>query len=240
MRRFILLIFLCCLTLGISAQTAKEEIFENIHLSAANHYAYPDPDFKKTPPPSGYKPFYLSHYARHGSRYRVNPNDYKEPLRILCEAEKDGALTELGKKTLNLIDSLARMAEDRYGELTPLGARQHRGIAKRMYENFPEVFQGLTAVDARSTVVIRCILSMMAECLQLQSMNPKLQIKNDASYYDMYYMNNEDDYFRKQRKTDEVLAAKQAFRKEHLHPERLMKSLFNSQDYVKWKVMRIS
>ncbi len=35
MRRFILLIFLCCLTLGISAQTAKEEIFENIHLSAA-------------------------------------------------------------------------------------------------------------------------------------------------------------------------------------------------------------
>ena len=37
MRRFILLIFLCCLTLGISAQTAKEEIFENIHLSAANH-----------------------------------------------------------------------------------------------------------------------------------------------------------------------------------------------------------
>jgi hypothetical protein len=236
MRRFILLIFLCCLTLGISAQTSKEEIFDNIHLSAANHYAYPDPDFKKTPPPSGYKPFYLSHYARHGSRYRVNPNDYKEPLRILCEAEKDGALTELGKNALNLIDSLARMAKDRYGELTPLGARQHRGIAKRMYENFPEVFQGVAAVDARSTVVIRCILSMMAECLQLQSMNPKLQIKNDASYYDMYYMNNEDDYFRKQRKTDEVLAAKQAFRKEHLHPERLMKSLFNSQDYVKWKV----
>ena len=106
MRRFILLIFLCCLTLGISAQTAKEEIFENIHLSAANHYAYPDPDFKKTPPPSGYKPFYLSHYARHGSRYRVNPNDYKEPLRILCEAEKDGALTELGKNALNLISLL--------------------------------------------------------------------------------------------------------------------------------------
>lgn len=28
---------------------------------------------------------------------------------------------------------------------------------------------------------------MMAECLQLQSANPKLQIKNDASYHDMYY-----------------------------------------------------
>ena len=128
------------------------------------------------------------------------------------------------------------MAKGRYGELTPLGARQHRGIAQRMYNNFPEIFQGATAVDARSTVVIRCILSMMAECLQLQSQNPKLQIKNDASYYDMYYMNNEDDYYRKQRRTDEVLIAKATFRKEHLHPERLMKSLFNSEEYVRWKV----
>lgn len=236
MKRFILLSLLCCLALGMSAQTAKEEIFENIHLSAANHYAYPEPDFKMTAPPKGYKPFYLSHYARHGSRYRVNPDDYTKTLAILREAEKDGVLTELGKKTLDIVDSLARMAEGRYGELTPLGARQHRGIAKRMYENFPEVFQGEAEVDARSTVVIRCILSMVAECLQLQSQNPKLRIKNDASYYDMYYMNNEDEYYRKQCRTDEVLAVKEDFRKKHLHLERLMKSLFSSDDYVKWKV----
>lgn len=236
MKRLLWLIFSCCLALVMSAQTAKEDIFADIHLSAANHYVYPEPDFAMTAPPKGYKPFYLSHYARHGSRYRVNPNDYVKPLEILREAEKDGALTELGKKTLSIVDSLSRMAKGRYGELTPLGARQHRGIAQRMYNNFPEVFQGTVEVDARSTVVIRCILSMMAECLQLQSQNPKLQIKNDASYYDMYYMNNEDDYYRKQRRTDEVLAVKEAFRKEHLHPERLMKSLFSSDDYVKWKV----
>ena len=128
------------------------------------------------------------------------------------------------------------MAKGRYGDLTPLGARQHRGIAQRMFNNFPEVFQGTAAVDTRSTVVIRCILSMMAECLQLQSANPKLQIKNDASYHDMYYMNGKDDYFKAQRQKEEVLAVKAAFRKEHLHPERLMKSLFNTEDYVKWKV----
>lgn len=185
MKRFILLTILCCLALGVSAQTAKEEIFENIYRSAANHYAYPEPHFTMTAPPKGYKPFYLSHYARHGSRYRVNPDDYTKPLVILREAEKDGTLTELGEKTLCLVDSLARMAKGRYGDLTPLGTRQHRGIAQRMFNNFPEVFQGTAAVDARSTVVIRCILSMMAECLQLQSANPKLQIKNDASYHDI-------------------------------------------------------
>ena len=128
MKRFILLTILCCLALGVSAQTAKEEIFENIYRSAANHYAYPEPHFTMTAPPKGYKPFYLSHYARHGSRYRVNPDDYTKPLVILREAEKDGTLTELGEKTLCLVDSLARMAKGRYGDLTPLGTRQHRGI----------------------------------------------------------------------------------------------------------------
>lgn len=236
MKRFIFLIVLCCLVSGMSAQTAKEEIFEDIHRSAANHYAYPEPHFTMTAPPKGYKPFYLSHYARHGSRYRVNPDDYMKPLEILREAEQDGILTDLGKKTLCIVDSLARMAEKRYGDLTPLGARQHKEIARRMYHNFPEVFQGAAEVDARSTVVIRCILSMAAECLQLQSENPDLQIKNDASYHDMYYMNAKDDYFKQLRKSDDVLTVKNAFRKQHIHPERLMKALFNSDDYVKWKV----
>ena len=38
------------------------------------------------------------------------------------------------------------------------------------------------------------------------------------------------------RKADEVVAAKAAIRKEHVHPERLMKALFNNEDYVRWKV----
>ena len=41
MKRFILLTILCCLVLSISAQIARDEIFEDIHRSAANHYAYP-------------------------------------------------------------------------------------------------------------------------------------------------------------------------------------------------------
>ena len=102
------------------------------------------------------------------------------------EADGNGVLTELGKRTLCILDSVSRIAKGRYGELTPLGARQHKGIAERMYKNFPEVFKGQAQVDARSTIVIRCILSMEAECLELQSLNPRLQFKNDASFHDMY------------------------------------------------------
>lgn len=236
MKRFVLLTVLCCLVLGMSAQTAKEEICADIHRSAANYYAYPDPAAAQTAPPSGYKPFYLSHYARHGSRYLIDPATYDKPVEILSQADRDNVLTELGKKTLSVLDSVARMAKSRYGELTPLGARQHRGIAERMYRNFPEVFRGEAEVDARSTVVIRCILSMTAECLQLQSLNPKLKFRNDASYHDMYYLNNDDPYFKDLRKTDELKALKASLRKEHVHPEQLMAKLFNNADYVKWKV----
>ncbi|MCD8184034.1 MAG: histidine-type phosphatase [Bacteroides sp.] len=236
MKRFILLTVLCCLVLGMSAQTAKEEIFADIHRSAANYYAYPAPTAKLTAPPAGYKPFYLSSYARHGSRFLIDPNDYEKPLEVLREADRDGVLTELGKKTLCVLDSVARMAKGRYGELTPLGARQHKGIAERMYRNFPEIFKEEIKVDARSTVVIRCILSMMSECMQLQALNPKLQFTNDASYHDMYYMNFSDPHAKELRQADEVVAARAAIREEHVHPERLMKALFTNADYVKWKV----
>ena len=73
MKRFIFLAILCSLALGMGAQTAKEEIFADVHRSAANYYAYPVPSVEQTAPPAGYKPFYLSHYARHGSRFLINP-----------------------------------------------------------------------------------------------------------------------------------------------------------------------
>lgn len=236
MRRFMLLTVICCLALNLFAQTAREEIAADIHRSASNYYAYPTPIGTPTTPPKGYKPFYLSHYARHGSRFLINPNDYEKPLSIMREAEQNGVLTPLGKQVLGVLDSIAGIAVQRYGELTPLGARQHKGIAERMYKNYPEVFSGEAEIDARSTVVIRCILSMASECQKLQSLNPKLRIKNDASYHDMYYMNNEDEKFNKMRTSDEVVAAKTQFQKEHLHPTRLMSTLFNNQDYIKWKI----
>ena len=132
MKRFVFLTVLCCLVLGMRAQTAKEEIFADVHRSAANYYAYPEPTVEQTAPPAGYKPFYLSHYARHGSRFLINPDDYEKPLAVMREADENGVLTELGKKTLCVLDSVSRMAKSRYGELTPLGARQHKGIAERM------------------------------------------------------------------------------------------------------------
>lgn len=234
MKRLIGLLLFCCLFAYINAQTAKEEIFSNLQKSGANYYAYPEAVGKKTPPPAGYRPFYLSHYGRHGSRYQIDPEDYSFPLQTLQRADSFHLLTSKGREVLAIVDSVSRMAQGRLGELTWLGAQQHRGIADRMYHNYPEIFQGKAEIDARSTIIIRCILSMNAECMQLQSLNSQLRIRTDASRHDMYYMNYSDAHFDSLRS----VANKQAltFGKRYIHPERLTSTLFNNPDYVKWNV----
>lgn len=58
------------------------------------------------------------------------------------------------------LESVWKDARGLGGQLTPLGYRQHREIAERMFRNFPEAFKGDRHISARSTVVIRCALSM--------------------------------------------------------------------------------
>ncbi|WP_455103315.1 histidine-type phosphatase [Phocaeicola abscessus] len=227
-------VFLWCLTaaLVLQAQTAYEAIRADRHLSANNYCAYPAPIAALTPAPAGYEPFYISSYNRHGSRYLIDPNDYLFPRRTLTTADSLGLLTERGREVKDIVIKMSEMAEKRLGELTPLGARQHRGIAERMVRNFPQVFEGDASVDARSTIVIRCILSMANECLQLRTLNPNLQITMDGSVHDMFYLNHDGKRFSTLYKEREGRKAGEEFAKTHLHPERLMKVLFKSDDYV--------
>lgn len=229
----ILFLSVCFVVLFSNAETAKEEIYANIDKCAANYYAYPTPTAKLTAAPSGYKPFYISTYARHGSRYHLN-NYQLYPSDVLKKAEKNGILTSLGSKVLAILDSVDIMSNKRLGELTPKGALQHKGIANRMYHNYPEIFRGNAKIDARSTVVIRCILSMMSECLELQRLNPKLQIVSDASNYDMYYMNNSK--VKRYGDAYEIKNIKKEFKESHISSKRLLSTLITNPEFVKWGV----
>ena len=145
-----------------------------------------------TKAPKGYRPFYISHYGRHGSRWLISTATYTRPVAFLKKAKAEGKLTPLGEDVLSRLEKVELAVRGRYGELTRLGAEQHRQIAGRMFRNFPKVFKGDAEIDAKSTVIIRCILSMESFCMRLKELNPKLRITNDASNHDMYYMNNQD------------------------------------------------
>jgi len=99
-----------------------------------------------------------------------------------------------------------------------------------MYHNFPEVFQGDARVDARSTVIIRCILSMQNETMTLRSLNPNLRITTDASYHDMYYMGwgyGEDTLANDLRKSMDPIMDKLYF--QHVHADRFVGQLVNDK-----------
>ena len=214
--------------------SAKDEIATNRYLAGSNYLDY-DRQLSTTPltpTPKGYKPYYMSHYGRHGSRWLIWEGDYRLPMTTLQSAREAGKLTPLGEETLQKLEAFHPTTEKRLGDLTTVGERQHHGIGKRMAQHFPEIFKTPgVKIDARSTVVIRCILSMIAECEELAAANPTAQIHNDVSESLQYYLNQPwEGVVKEQGKTgDKEYAEAQ---QKYTHPERLMKVLFNDQQWV--------
>lgn len=148
---------------------------------------YDFPTLSETP--EGYTPFYISHYGRHGSRYHYSQDDYKYIAGIFEKAAAESGLTPFGQQLFVEMKQICEDADKRAGDLTPLGREQHRGIARRMVKNFPSVFSGDNKkIDAKSTMVVRCALSMTAFCQELSKMCPNLYIDNDASARYQNYM----------------------------------------------------
>ena len=231
------ILFALATVMPAAAQQAKDEIYANPRLSGSNHLAYPGPvQDRLTAAPKGYHPFYISHYGRHGSRYLIGRDEYDVPAAVLARADSLGKLTPLGRDVLRRVRLLRAEADGRLGELTPLGAEQHRQIARRMYERFPEVFRGSVTVDAKSTVVIRCILSMENELQELLRLNPDLVIKHDASEHDMYYMNQSDHALSARKTPRRALVAWNDFASRHVSRAALMSRLFADSEYVKYEV----
>ncbi|CDD20483.1 putative multiple inositol polyphosphate histidine phosphatase 1 [Prevotella sp. CAG:732] len=220
----------------IQAQTPREDFKRDITLSASNYVAYRGPQKQLSPAPKGYKPFYLSHYGRHGSRYMIGKAAYDVPYFSLLKAKQEGKLTPKGEETLRKVALIRENAKGRDGELTPLGALQHQGITQRMMERFPEIFAGKTNVEARSTVVIRCILSMENGLQAMLRKNPQLHIFHDASYHDMYYMNQGDKRLDSLKNCIGRKTVQEEFTKKHDCYDRVMKELFNDPAWVKQNI----
>ena len=234
MKKWLLAAVATLFIVTLHAQTAYNEIHENVLLSASNYMAYPGPVQRDlTPAPRGYKPFYISHYGRHGSRFHSKPSIYNNPYIVLAKADSLGKLTPTGRDVMHRLDVIRKDAENHWGDLTLLGARQHEDIARRMYERFPEVFKDSADIDARSTGVGRCVLSMEYALMQLVRLNPLLNIHHDASHRDMYYLNLQDKELFNLRKLKEATQPYIAFRAHNNDFSHLVQTLFNDSSYVR-------
>ena len=190
------------------------------------YYAYPIESGIEKPQlqsaPEGYKPFYISHYGRHGSRWVTNDNRY---IWVNQHFEDQKNLTPLGKSVKKRLDQVWKNAKGNGGKLTALGARQHRGIAKRMYQNFPLLFTADAHITAHSSVVGRCRSSMLAFLGELvtQGCSQKIEAITDSA--DMAWI--------AYTSPEEKALENRTNVPQRISPERFIKSLFIDPSKVK-------
>ena len=229
----ILLSALCALAfLNLGAQTPWEEIRTDSTRAAGLLMPYPGPQKNLTKAPRGYKPFYISHFGRHGSRWHTSARPYNHSWEILSAADSALALTPYGKDVLRRVSVLRDDARDRVGELTQKGFRQHREIAGRMFVRFRPVFRGRKHINANSTQSGRVMLSMESFCQELLSRNPRLEISMDASARDREFLANEPAEVRAYGEEGAWREERERLRDSLCHPERLMAALFADPSYA--------
>lgn len=207
----------------------------NAHEAADQYLQYPwrtvDPP-AQTPTPDGYKPFHMEHYGRHGARWIVLDFEYTQPAQIMQEAHDKGKLTPLGEEVYRLVADQNTRGASRRGDLTEIGAEEHRAIARRMAANYPEIFAAGNRVEARSSVKLRCIMSMLNEITELKAAQPALDINFDASEADMHYMVPE--WSDKATKVKQQAYEKYLipFHGKHLADGKFLKKLFKDPKYA--------
>ena len=195
MKRILLLL---ALALPLAACGPRETIVplptgieDNLYRTGVNTNPYEYFPQAETPVPAGYKPFYISHYGRHGSRSDWGGTHYEKVLEAFTKAHEAGVLSEEGEKAFAQVSEIFGLHNDMNGRLTPRGAREHRAIAHRMYAKYKKLFHS-GKVRAVSSTVPRCIVSMAAFTGELLSLYPKLDIGWDTGEQFMKYCSSND------------------------------------------------
>lgn len=233
MKKLFMTLAAVAVALICDAQTTREEMAADPDKTGGVYFAYPALKADNTPAPKGFRPFHISHYGRHGSRYLISDNDYIWISDLLHKADSANALSSSGKDMMIRLDSLMIETAGRGGDLSPLGRRQHHDIAARMQTNYPEVFTSDARISARSTLVPRCILSMASFCESLKETNPALKIDMESSNRYMPYIcysTPESNAFNDRNGWWEEVYRK--FVRKNTNPDRLVGSIFSDRQFV--------
>lgn len=227
MKRTLPILLLLAAIVPVHAQLTPERLARDKYLANGVHHSYDPGAVVDTPAPGGYKPFYISHAGRHGSRYDLGEGeDFILVTDLLAQAGEKGLLTEEGRRLLQEVSLMREASEGMWEMLTQRGCREQRQIASRMMKRFPSVFSSRRRkeVDAVSSTVPRCILSMTNFLLEVSRRRPRLKIRTDTGDKYMRYLMHWDSRNRARQTT--VGPDSDRFLEENLNPGRICGALF--------------
>lgn len=202
---------------------------------AANNYReYPENNLPEVGnAPKGYENFHIEHYGRHGSRWLIGTWRHDNAIAWLERCDTlAGGLTPRGREVLEEVKQARRDLKHHEGDLSDKGAAQHRGIARRMAKNFPGVFRKGAYVDARSTMIQRCIISMGNAVTELKGVQPELNLRISASEINDPYMKNVTDKPAIQAENNAQVHVDK-YKNENLTDGKFLSILFNNPDEAK-------
>ncbi len=184
-----LLTAVCC-SLG-AQEEAIRLLRENPDRASNNMHSYEFNPIRDTPAPKGYKAFYISHYGRHGSRYEQNSTFARRAQQAFAYLDSLHLLTQTGKDLWADVEKVVDAHKGMEGSLTPRGAMEHRLLAARMSERFPDIFKDKDReeVDCISSTNFRCIVSMNNFTYSLKEKRPRLQFTFTSAERFMAYIN---------------------------------------------------
>lgn len=187
---FMTLLMALCLSLG--AQEDVIRLFaENPDRASNNMHSYEFNAIDDTPAPRGFKPFYISHYGRHGSRYEQNSTFGRRAQQAFAHLDSLGLLTQAGKDLWQDVETIVDAHKGMEGSLTPRGAKEHQTLAHRMADRFRPVFKNRdrNEVNCFSSTNFRCIVSMCNFTYGLKDKFPKQEFTFTSAERFMAYIN---------------------------------------------------
>ena len=209
-RIYSILLVSVLLSMSVSAQGLKDE-----HKGVYRTYDFDAPRVNR-PSPKGYEIFCLSHYGRHGSRFLYNEAEY-DTLNVVLNRE---SLTATGEKVRDKFNENYPIFKGRAADLTELGQKQHRLLARRMMDDYPNLFRKGSEVYAFSSDRTRCMMSMYSFLDELRMRRNGLDIQAE---YNSNYLK----YLRAQH--PEPFDIK-GFLRDNFDPQPLFKRLFTAPE----------
>ncbi len=157
----------------------REAIKSDPYNAAGNYHPYSVPAFSDTKAPRGYKPFYVSHYGRHGSRFITGTSSYLHNLEVLDTLGSLGLLSSGGEALRQDLHLMRDAHDGQEGILTQVGSREHQGISRRLYSRAGRIFRqkDRRKVLAQSSPITRCVQSAANFLDELKALSPGLDIE---------------------------------------------------------------
>lgn len=117
----------------------------------------------------------INHLGRHGARYETSAKRAKKIRATLIKAQKQNTLSTKGASMLNTVNNALELSNDKWGSLDSLGMIEQQGIASRIYHTWPTLVEN-HRIEAISSYIPRCIMSMYEFTHQLSSIDDNVEI----------------------------------------------------------------